>query len=161
MLFFPLMTDGRAAGLVEITFQAFFGNIRVKYYCIYAAQFCTVQFFQQYHSSLLCSGANSITTVTTPPHQQSPAFVLLQMAPLFWGAIKVLKVMGGIVLLVVLRGITFILDLLCLLTLSRIRAAGEVLACSCSCTPRLTPVTQSFSCFFGGENFTYVANFFF
>ena len=51
--------------------------------------------------------------------------------------------MGGIVLLVVLRGITFILDLLCLLTLSRIRAAGEVLACSC--TPRLTPVGQFFA----------------
>ena len=129
-------------------------SVSVKYY---SAQFCT--FFQEILQ--LCSGANSITTVTTPPHQQSPAFVLLQMARLFSGAIKVLKVVGGIVLLVVLRGITFILDLLCLLTLSRIRAAGEVLlACSCSCTPRLTPVTQSFWGFFGGLNFTYVADFF-
>ena len=80
MLFFPLMTDGRA-GLAEITFQAFLEisvlpSVSVKYLC------CTILCH--------CSGANSITTVATPPHQRS-----FTAGPTFFRAIKVLKVLAG------------------------------------------------------------------
>ena len=63
-----------------------------------------------------CSPANSITAVATPPHQ--PLY-FYSWRETFLGAIKVLKVL----VLVALRGITFIPSLLCLLTLSRIRVA--------------------------------------
>ena len=89
MLFFPLMTDGGRAGLVEITFQAFFWKYRrcpapvvLSTTASILYDFVLSKFFQKYCSS---AGANSITTVTTPPHQQSPAFVLLQMVRLFSG----------------------------------------------------------------------------
>ena len=65
---------------------------------------------------LYCSRANSITAVATPPHQ--PLY-FYSWRETFLGAIKVLKVL----VLVALRGITFIPSLLCLLTLSRIRVA--------------------------------------
>ena len=72
----------------------------------------SVLYLALYH----CSPPNSITAVATPPHQ--PLY-FYSWRETFLGAIKVLKVL----VLVALRGITFIPSLLCLLTLSRIRVA--------------------------------------
>ena len=85
MLFFPLMTDG-TLGLVENLYQrshsklfleiSVLPSVSVKYLC------CTILCH--------CSGANSITTVATPPHQRS-----FTAGPTFFRAIKVLKVLAG------------------------------------------------------------------
>ena len=85
MLFFPLMTDG-TLGLVENLYQRSHSklfleilvlpSVSVKYLC------CTILCH--------CSGANSITTVATPPHQRS-----FTAGPTFFRAIKVLKVLAG------------------------------------------------------------------
>ena len=65
-----------------------------------------------------CSaGANSITTEYYSPASTIPRLCTFTDGPTFFRAIKVLKVVA----VAVLRGITFIPNLLCLLTLSRIR----------------------------------------
>ena len=117
MLFFPLMTDGTLV-LAEITFQAFLEiSVLLQYNFVLSSEIlglCATALLVLILVLLL------VLILLLPlllPRINNPAPLYFHRWPDFFRAIKVLKV----VVPVVLRGITFIPDLLWLLTLSRIR----------------------------------------